>query len=86
LQNQYVFIKGVLNLHVFRFTVFRRSRSLLIPSQKVDLVFERLSLLDKLGDHPILARRKWATSPVACLNDFAHQSEQRSTLPLFVGD
>jgi hypothetical protein len=66
--------------------VFRRSRSLLIPSQKVDLVFERLSLLHQLGDHPILARRKWVTSPVACLNDFARQSEQSSMLSLFVGD
>jgi hypothetical protein len=66
--------------------VFRRNRSPLIPSQKVNLVFKRLSLLQELSYHRILPKRKWAASPAACLNDIARQSEQSSTLPFFVGD
>jgi hypothetical protein len=67
-------------------TVFRRNRSLLIPSQKADLVFERLSLFYELSYHPILPKRKWDASPPACLNDFARQLEQRCSLSLFMRD
>ena len=56
------------------------------PSQKTDLLFEDLSLLQELTDHRILSRRKRAASPFACLDDFARQPEQRVILSFLVGD
>jgi hypothetical protein len=47
--------------------------------QKVDLVFERLSLLHELNDHSILPGRRRAASPVARFNDIARKSEERNT-------
>jgi hypothetical protein len=54
--------------------------------QEVDLVFERLSLLEEPGYHRIFPRRKGATLTFDCFNDIARQLEERSTFSLLVGD
>ena len=68
------------------FGVLSKDRSLPIPLQKADLVFERLSLFHELGDHCVFPWRKWATSAFACLKHVVRQLEKRNTLPLFLGD